>query len=324
MSALTDAGSLGRVVVGIDGSTGARRALDWAAAQARLTHAVLEIVAASGRGGSSADPHASEQYIEGDVEEAAAWAKALAPGAVITTKEVDGPPAAQLIEESEDADLLVVGSRGRGGFASLLLGSVSRKCVHEAHCPVVVVGATGGGRSEREIQPGQAGDVATATHADRHNRIVVGIDGSSSSIAAAEWAATQSELTGDTLEALMTWEWPSTYGWSPGDPEYDPQHDCDVIMGDVLRPIRDQHPGIQIEAVVWEGHPAHRLVEASNRAGLLVVGSCGEGELAEALLGSVTEHCVAHAHCPVVVFRDARHRHVESGRPPAGRPGELS
>ena len=275
-----------RIVVGVDGSVGAEHALGWAATQARLTGAELEIVTASGRGRALADPGTRGQSTEWGTNDATARAKNDAPGVAFTSKEVTGPPAPALIEESNDADLLVVGSRGRGGFPSLLLGSVSRKCVHEAHCPVVVVGGTLRG-------------------ADRHHRIIVGIDGSSSSIAAAEWAAMQAELTGDTLEALMTWEWPATYGWSPGAPEYDPQHDCDVIMGDVLRPIRDRHPGIKIQAVVGEGHPAHHLVEASNRADLLVVGSGGEGELAEALLGSVTEHCVANAHCPVVVFRDA-------------------
>lgn len=139
---------------------------------------------------------------------------------------------------------------------------------------------------------------------DQDNRIVVGIDGASSSIAAAEWAANQAELMGATLEALMTWEWPATYGWSPGAPEYDPLHDCEVVMDDALRPIRDRLPGIHMEAIVEEGHPAHHLVEASDGADLLVVGSRGDGELAGVLLGSVTEHCMANAHCPVVVLRD--------------------
>ncbi len=302
-SNVTDAGQTHRIVVGIDGSDGARRALEWAAAQARLTGALLEIVTVSGENHARADPRASRETSEKDVDEASVRARTVAPGAAITTKIVDGAPAPLFIEESEGADLLVVGTRGRGGFTSLVLGSVSRKCVHQAPCPVVVVGGTHGDRREDESS-GRSTEAATTATAGHPHRIVVGVDGASSSMAAAEWAANQAQLLGATLEALMTWEWTATYGWSPGDPEYDPRHDCEVVMEGALEPIRGRHPGVRIKAIVEEGHPAHHLVEASDRADLLVVGSRGDGELAGMLLGSVTEHCVADAHCPVVVLRD--------------------
>jgi nucleotide-binding universal stress UspA family protein len=292
-----------RIVVGIDGSEGARRALEWAAAQARLTGSLLEIVSASGESHALADPHVSREAEEKDIGQASVQARTVAPGAAIATKMFDGAPAPVLIEESEGADLLVVGTRGRGGFTSLVLGSVSRRCMHQAHCPVVVVGAADSDRRAAE-GPSRSTEAATTTTAEQPHRIVVGVDGAPSSIAAAEWAATQAELSGATLEALMTWEWPATYGWAPGAAGYDPRYDCEMVMEDALSPIRGRHPSIRIEAIVEEGHPAQHLVEAADAADLLVVGSHGDGELAGMLLGSVTEHCVAHARCPVVVVRD--------------------
>ncbi len=136
------------------------------------------------------------------------------------------------------------------------------------------------------------------------HRIVVGVDGSPSSIDAVEWAANQARLTGATLEVLMTWEWPNGYGWSPIPSEYNPEHDSEMALDTILKPVRDKHPGISIEAKVIEGHPAPLLVKASDGADLLVVGSRGHGEFAGMLLGSVSEHCVTNAHCPVLVLRD--------------------
>jgi nucleotide-binding universal stress UspA family protein len=137
------------------------------------------------------------------------------------------------------------------------------------------------------------------------HRIVVGIDGSPSSLAALEWAASHAELTGATLEVLMTWEWPASYGWSiPIPTGYDPEHDSAKALDDILEPVRKEHPGITIESTVIEGHPAPLLVNASQGADLLVVGSRGHGEFAGMLLGSVSEHCVSNAHCPVLVLRD--------------------
>jgi nucleotide-binding universal stress UspA family protein len=136
-------------------------------------------------------------------------------------------------------------------------------------------------------------------------RIVVGVDGSPSSLTAVEWAVGQAELTGAGLEVLMTWDWPNSYGWSlPVPSDYDPAHDAETTLDRVLEPVRQAHPGVTIESGVKEGHPAPLLVEASRGAALLVVGSRGHGEFAGMLLGSVSEHCVSNAYCPVLVMRD--------------------
>jgi len=136
------------------------------------------------------------------------------------------------------------------------------------------------------------------------HRIVVGVDGSACSVGALDWAAKQAELTGSVLEVLTTWEWPNSYGVVLVVPTgYDPEADARGVLEDVLKTVRDAHPGIAVRTIVVRGHPAPALVEASRGADLLVVGSRGHGEFTGMLLGSVSEHCVTNAHCPVLVLR---------------------
>ena len=135
-------------------------------------------------------------------------------------------------------------------------------------------------------------------------RIVAGIDGSPPSLDALAWAARQAELTGSALVVVTTWEWPASTGWAiPVPDNFDPAADTADGLETSLAAVRAEHPGLTIETRVVEGHPAPVLVEASRSADLLVVGSRGRGAFAGMVLGSVSEHCVSHAHCPVVVFR---------------------
>jgi nucleotide-binding universal stress UspA family protein len=144
----------------------------------------------------------------------------------------------------------------------------------------------------------------TNDESDPIQRIVVGVDGSESSLAALEWALRQAELTGSTLEVITTWEWPTNYGWAyPFPPEYDPQADAQKMLSDALDPLLVAHADVPVESTVVEGHPAPVLLKASEGAELLVVGSRGHGEFAGMLIGSVSEHCTANAHCPVLVLR---------------------
>ena len=136
-------------------------------------------------------------------------------------------------------------------------------------------------------------------------RIVVGVDGSGSSVRALNWAAQQAELTGALLEVITTWEWPMSYGWAaPYVPDWDPSADARKVLTEAVELVRQAHPGVTVETNVAEGHPAPALVEASRGADLLVLGSRGHGEFVGMLLGSVSEHCVTNAHCPVLVVRD--------------------
>jgi nucleotide-binding universal stress UspA family protein len=135
-------------------------------------------------------------------------------------------------------------------------------------------------------------------------RIVAGVDGSPSSLAALEWAARQAEFTGSALDVVTTWDWPSSLGWAmPIPDDYDPEAEVRRALDGAVDSVRAGHPGLAIETRVVCGHPAPVLVEASKGADLLVVGSRGHGEFVGMVLGSVGEHCAAHAHCPVLVHR---------------------
>jgi nucleotide-binding universal stress UspA family protein len=156
---------MGRIVVGVDGSDGSREALRWAAGEARSRGSSLEVLYTYERG-SVGSPYVydetmgvevwqqAREEVEAATRHAAIRAQALVDGMVgeLTGVEVEAiaiesqHPAEALVERSRDADLLVVGSRGRGGFKRLLLGSVSQQCAHHAECPVVIVRAGPTGR----------------------------------------------------------------------------------------------------------------------------------------------------------------------------------
>jgi nucleotide-binding universal stress UspA family protein len=154
--------------------------------------------------------------------------------------------------------------------------------------------------SETEAAQGKAAGPEGAGH-----RIVVGVDGSPSSVTALEWAARQAEMTGAWLQAVTTWEWPNATGWaSPLPSDYDPAADARHVVDQSLEQVQPKHPDVDVRISVVEGHPAPVLVEVSRDADLLVVGCRGHGAFAGMLLGSVSEHCATNAHCPVLVMRD--------------------
>lgn len=134
--------------------------------------------------------------------------------------------------------------------------------------------------------------------------IVVGVDGSASSIAALNWAAHQAELTGARLDAVTAWQWPSKYQWMRTPPDYDPAGDTRKSVDAIIDEARSAYPSVPIQSKVVEGHPAKVLVEESQGAELLVVGSRGHGEFPGMLLGSVSQHCATSAHCAVVLLRN--------------------
>ena len=143
-------------------------------------------------------------------------------------------------------------------------------------------------------------------------RIVVGVDGSPASTAALRWAARQAELTGSRLEAVTAWERPATYGgellWVD---DVDWAAMADATLEAAIGESGDDGSDTW-RRVVTEGHPSRVLVQASVGADLLVVGSRGHGGFTALLLGSVGEHVVAHAACPVLVVP-----HAQQTSPPA-------
>ncbi len=149
-------------------------------------------------------------------------------------------------------------------------------------------------------------------------RIVVGVDGSPCSDKALRWAIMQAQLTGAGVEALASWQDPVasgyySFGFSPvftGDEDWAALTET-YVQESLTRAVDALHPDARIVTRVVQGHPAQVLLEAAVGAELLVVGSRGHGTLAGILLGSVSQHCVQHAPCPVVVV-------------PADPPADLS
>ena len=136
------------------------------------------------------------------------------------------------------------------------------------------------------------------------SRVIVGVDGSTSSLGAVGWAGDYAAATGVPITLVAAWEWPTSYGWSiPMPADYDPAADAQRILDDAAARLRERHPSLAVETRPVEGPPAQVLVDASETAALLVVGCRGHGQLTGMIIGSVSERCVAHAHCPVLVYR---------------------
>jgi len=142
---------------------------------------------------------------------------------------------------------------------------------------------------------------------ERH-RIVVGVDGSQSSKAALAWAVRQAELTNATVEAVMAWQYPIAFAAAPFVPigtlmATDFAGGAEHVLDTAISETVDASSPVKVSATVHEGNAAQILLETAEDADLLVVGSRGHGGFTEALLGSVSQHCVHHATCPVVIVR---------------------
>ncbi len=135
-------------------------------------------------------------------------------------------------------------------------------------------------------------------------RIVVGVDGSESSVQALRWAARLAELTGASVEAVTGWDFPAFYGvggWTPPIEDLRPDEQAGRILDEAIETAFDGKPPVEIGKRVEQGPAARVLIDASAGASLLVVGSRGHSALAETVLGSVSLACVHHAACPVTV-----------------------
>ncbi|MGY1731611.1 universal stress protein [Geodermatophilus sp. SYSU D01045] len=293
----SDATRPGRVVVGVDGSPGARTALGWGLAVAARTGARLEVASAYPVDFYWTDPFLADtgrlDAVRADVEERARAlveevrrdpAVAAVPGSAEVRADVvvaAGAPAEHLVALAEGADVLVVGSRGRGGVRSTLLGSVALHCAAHAPCPVVVV------------HPGAV---------EPPPRVVVGVDDSATSRAALARAAREAERLGARLEVVAAYQ-PASY-WSDlyaitappaSETEEHARTRVTAFVADVLGSVA----GIDLRVV--QGPPGDALVRHADGAALLVVGSRSRSRVAGLVLGSVALHCAVHAPCPVMV-----------------------
>jgi nucleotide-binding universal stress UspA family protein len=302
------------IVAGVDGSGHSQRALRLAAFEAALRNGVLRVVSAwevpaavySGVWASGVDLSAMFREAAQDIAaSAASEVERLQPGLVLETRVRDGQPAAVLVEEAADAAMLVVGSRGLGGFRSLLLGSVSEQVAHHATCPVLIV-----------RQVAQAASPATAE--EPHGVIVVGVDGSPQSRDALEFAVTEAALRGATLRVLCVWEALDTAPFEPqvgwlgstestdvGEPTAAQarRRSAEATLERLVSDVAAQAPSVHMEPRAVEGNAISVLIDESGRADLLVVGTRGRGPFTSVLLGSVSHACAHHAISPLAIVR---------------------
>ena len=196
-----------------------------------------------------------------------------------------GNVASTLLEQSESASLVVLGSNGRGRVPETLLGSVSQHVARHAVCPVVVV------RAPRRRDAG---------------RIVVGLDGSAMSEAALDYACRRAERTGEIVMAIHGWKvhTPSTDVFSSTARSVtDTLEEKQLLVGESVAGMRGTYPDVVVVSEAIPVGPADALVDASSNASLVVVGSRGRGFFSGLLLGSVSQDVLHRAHCPVAVVR---------------------
>ncbi|KAA5834392.1 universal stress protein [Saccharopolyspora hirsuta] len=136
-------------------------------------------------------------------------------------------------------------------------------------------------------------------------KIVVGVDGSDPSKCALRWAVKQAALIDATVHAVGAWEFPAFYSWEGGPmPPDDFEEAARKALDDTVEQVQHEDvPTVPIERELTHGHAAQALLDASDGAELLVVGSRGHGSFYGALLGSVSQRCAVHAKCPVVIVR---------------------
>jgi nucleotide-binding universal stress UspA family protein len=280
------------VVAGVDGSDSALQAVRWAAREAERRRAPLRLAVAVGWAavphqfgdfGSGPDPReALLRQARAKLDRAVAAAAEVAPDITPEAEVLDGFPVPRLVDESRSASVLVVGSRGLGGVAGLLLGSVAFGLGAQAVCPVVVVR----GRTGADEGP-----------------VVVGVDGSSVSEAAVAFAFETAARRKAPLVAVHVWLDPLLdpvalpLNWDVADQEERAR------LSERLAGWGEKYPDVEVERLVVRDLPGRALVEQSARAQLVVVGSHGRGGAAGLVLGSVGHALVHRADCPVAIVR---------------------
>ncbi|MDQ1655276.1 MAG: hypothetical protein QOD41_359 [Cryptosporangiaceae bacterium] len=286
------------IVVGIDGSEASDRAVDWAARRASLhrlpltvLHAFLWPVDSSYLGAfPAATPDGWQEAAEELLRSAVRRATTAAPDVEVHSRLAVSPTAAELVELSGTAAMIVVGNRGRGGFAGLLLGSVGVQVAAHAHCPVIVV-------------RGEADEAMPVPH---RGQVVAGVDGSENATAVLDFAFGEASARGAGLAVVHAWTalQPGVLGdMVPLRYEIDAMNGEEArALAEILAGWQEKYPDVRVKREVIHGPPAEQLVAASNGAELLVVGTRGHGGFEGLLMGSVSQAAIHHASCPVAVI----------------------
>jgi nucleotide-binding universal stress UspA family protein len=286
------------IIVGIDGSPESDAAVNWAAHDAAIRGLPLTVVhvespaAATWSQAPVLEESPEEQQAEGRT--LLAHASTIARDAIADTAQVQingellssSTPVPTLVEQSKDAELIVVGSRGRGALSRSILGSVSAGLIRHAHCPVALI---------RDVDP---------EHPDpAPGPVLVGIDGSTADLATAI-AFEEASLRNAELIALHAWNDIDMnaipgYDWSPTTAKEG------HLLAAALAGWQERYPDVSVHEQLVSGRAAHALVDASESAQLVVVGGHGSGALAGMLLGSVSNAVVQAVQRPVIVARSS-------------------
>lgn len=280
------------IVVGVDGSKFSERALDWAIDEASRRGRPLWLICAWAMDYTAGMIGRLIPFIRDGCDRVLADARqrvtSRAPTLTVTTQTIQGQPAAALTDASARAFLVVVGSRGLGSFHGALAGSTSMAVAAHAHCPVVVI-------HEQSPPTGPA------------RRVIVGVDGSAASADTLRYAFDQASERGLGLTAVHAWGVTFIEGTFVVAGLIDNlealSHEQEAMTAEWINPWREKFPNVDVQMKVTQARPVDALVDASQEAQLLVVGSRGHGGFTHLLLGSVSQGVLHRAHCPVAVIR---------------------
>lgn len=299
------------IVVGVDGSDQSLCALVWAAKEAERRRIPLHVVTAytvpifaassMDAGYTTMDDAIIREGAQSVLNKALERIRSF--DIEVLSRVETGDAAAVLLELSEEADLMVVGSRGRGGFVGRLLGSVSSALPAHAKCPTVVVPLRTAGRlPEAGVKP-PSGAPSEQTVDDV---VVVGVDGSEQGRAASLVAAEQAQNRGLPLQILCALPpFSGSLAWVPAPLDLEALHE---EINEQLRAgeawLQSHFPGLPMSVQLIDGAPAEILIDRTSSVELLVLGTRGRGGFAGMLMGSTSQSVLHHAKGPVMVVPD--------------------